>query len=229
MAMPMRKVLLPLALLLGLTACHERIAPEPETSKFTDSLFSSAPSDDAEEAPSLPITTPVVEANTEDTRILDVPILEDDLPIIPIASEKQTAKPMSKPATTKKVSSGGQITDGLDMKTIRVSNNTERTRIVLDSYTSTQNKASVSGHYDFKYLPKEHRIILIVNGYRHFTALGKSRERHFSNNPFIQKIYLVPYADDSGFQCNIDLKKAAKVNAFDIKEPGRIVIDIMPN
>jgi len=228
MAMPMRKVLLPLSLLLGLTACHERIAPEPETSKFTDSLFSSAPND-VEEAPSLPGTTPVVEANTEDTRILDVPILEDDLPIIPIASEKSTVKTTSKPNTPKKVSSGGQVTDSLDMKTIRVSNSLERTRIVLDSYSSTQNKASVSGHYDFKYLPKEHRIILIVNGYRHFTALGKTKERHFPNNPFIQKIYLVPYADDSGFQCNIDLKKAAKVNAFDIKEPGRIVIDIVPN
>ncbi|MBA1419408.1 MAG: hypothetical protein FAF03_00695 [Epsilonproteobacteria bacterium] len=71
--------------------------------------------------------------------------------------------------------------------------------------------------------------MLTLNGYRHFTALGKTKMRTFSSNSIIKKIYLVPYKDDSGFQCNIDLRKAASINAFDLKEPGRIVIDIMPN
>ena len=226
----MHKLLLPLIVLLSLTACHERRGPEPETSKLTEKIFTS--SQTVEETTVKETTihpeTKIVEANSEDTVLIDIPILEE-LPIIPLPVEDRVSKPQAKFAERNKNISSGTITDGLNMKEVRVSQSPERTRIVFDSYSATNTKASVSGHYTFKYDAKKHRITLIVNGYRNFTALGANKTRTFSANSMIEKIYLVPYKDDSGFQCNIDLRKGATVNAFDLKAPGRIVIDIVPN
>ena len=226
----MHRLLLSVAVLLSLTACHERRGPEPETSKLTEKMFTSSQTEveTTVEERSAPATEKqAVEASSEDTVLIDVPMLEEELPTIPLPVEESVSKPAAQ--FTERNKSGGTITDGLTMKEIRISQSPERTRVVFDSYSGAAEKASVSGKYTFKYDAKAHRIVLTVNGYRHFTALGKSKIRTFSANSIIKKIYLVPYKDDSGFQCNIDLRKGAKVNAFDLKEPGRIVIDIMPN
>jgi len=226
----MHRLLLFVAVLLSLTACHERRGPEPETSKLTDKMFTSSQTDvetTGEERNTPKTEIEAVEANSEDTKLIDVPMLEEELPTIPLPVEESVSKPTAQFTERKK--SGGTITDGLTMKEIRISQNPKRTRVVFDSYNDANEKASVSGRYAFKYDAKAHRIVLTVNGYRHFTALGKGKMRTFSANSIIKKIYLVPYKDDSGFQCNIDLRKGAKVNAFDLKAPGRIVIDIMPN
>lgn len=225
----MHRAILPLALLLSLTACHERQGPEPETSKLTEHIFTSSETD--EEVTTQEKNIPITEESTQnnDTVLVDVPILEEELPIIPLPVEERTSAPKAKFTEKNQKRSGGVISDGLTMKTMRVSEAPERTRIVFDSYSAKNTKADVSGHYTLNYNAKTHRITLIVNGYKKFTALGQSKMRTFSTNSIIKKIYLVPYKDDSGYQCNIDLHKGANVNAFDLKAPGRIVIDITPN
>ena len=227
----MHKFLLPLIVLLSLTACHERRGPEPETSKLTEKIFTSSQTVEETTVEETSITTKnkAVESNENDTVLVDIPMLEEELPTIPLPEEERVSKPTAKFTERNKNISTGIITDGLNMKEIRVSQSPARTRIVFDSYSTANTKASTSGHYTFKYDAKKHRITLIVNGYRNFTALGLNKTRTFSANSMIEKIYLVPYKDDSGFQCNIDLRKGAKVNAFDLKAPGRIVIDIVPN
>jgi len=232
----MHKLLLPLAVIFSLTACHERRGPEPETSKLTEKIFTSSPTvveTTVEERNTTKAETEVVEANSDDTVLVDIPMLEElsnpikeeeeELPIIPISGVEVISEPSENSTQV------NNIADGLNIKEIRISQNPRRTRVVFDTYSDKNTKASISDQYTFKYNAKEHRITLIFNGYKSFTALGAKKTRTFSANSMIEKIYLVPYKDDSGIQCNIDLRKGAKVNAFDLKAPGRIVIDIMPN
>ena len=223
----MHKLLLPLAVVFSLTACHERQGPEPETSKLTEKIFTS--SSTAVERSTTVDETQVVEDHSDDTILVDIPMLEEESASAPLPEKARVSEPKTKFTERNKDTSGGTITDGLNIKEVRVSQSPERTRIVFDSYSAQNKKASVSGHYTFNYNAKKHRIILIINGYRNFTALEANKTRTFSKNSIIEKIYLVPYKDDSGFQCNIDLRKGAKVNAFNLKAPGRIVIDITPN
>ncbi len=223
----MTRLILAGLILLSFTACKERHGPQPTTSKFTGEVFSSSlESTEVEEIST--IQERPKQLKSETTVLQDIPILEDDLPTLPLSEERSTTMPTQQHVTQKTSVSGGNITDGLNIGEIRVSEGTERTRIVFDSYSATDVKASVSGHYTFKYLPEQNRITLVVNGYRQFSALGNSKLRTFSENSIIKKIYLTKRLDDSSFQCNIDLRQSANVNAFDIKEPGRIVIDVSP-
>ena len=213
----MIKLILSGLILISFTACKERPGPQPTTSKFTGEVFSSS-----EEHPE------VKQIESETTVLEDVPILEDNLPTLPLVEAPTMNTPTAKSRQEGSSISGGTIIDGLDIGEVRVSQDPERTRIVFDSYNASNEKASESGHYTFNYFPEQNRITIVVNGYRRFSALGDSRMRTFSENSIIKKIYLSKYLDDSGFKCNIDLRQNANVNAFDLKEPGRIVIDISP-
>ena len=208
----MTKLIFAGIVLLSLTACQERKEPKPKSSELSEEVFSE---------------TQPVQKNDKHEILIDIPILEDEVPTVPtyVETEKTTNKSTK---TEVKHASGGVITDGLDMGDIRVSHSPEKTRIVFDSYQNVGTKADVSGHYSFTYLPSKQRIELIVSGYRKFSALGSERIRTFSKSSIVQKIYLDEYLDDSGFKCIIDLRANAKVNIFDIKKPGRIVVDITP-
>ena len=215
----MTKYILSCLIILSLTACQERKNPQPQSSEMTEEVFSNVQED------ILSNTSKQIE--NENDILVDIPILEDELPVVTMANERKESTQRSIKSEIKQ-SSGGVITDGLDMATMRISHSPEKTRIVFDSYTQSGNKVSVSGHYNFKYVPDERRIVLIVNGYRKFSALGSDRKRTFSKSSIVKKVYLDKYLDDSGFKCIIDLRMNAKVNVFDIKEPGRIVVDITP-
>ena len=85
-----------------------------------------------------------------------------------------------------------------------------------------------SGYYTFKYDPRTRRITAVVNGYRGFSALQSGKVRTFGSNEMVKKLYLEKYLDDSAYKFTIELKKNAKVNVFELKGPGRIIVDITP-
>ena len=124
--------------------------------------------------------------------------------------------------------SGMKTDDGLDIGTIRVSEKENSVRLVFDSYKwndTTEylgDKANQVASYDFDYDPDKLLITAVVHGYRAFSAdLPK-----FPSKSIIDKIYLDKYLDDSGYKFYIKLKSDSQVKVFDLKNPGRIVVDI---
>ncbi len=232
----MIKILLSLFIILGLSACKERRGPEPETSKFTEKLFSGTSSTSSQKVftqertpiKNTPIkeVTPQTSISNSETIVKEVPILEDDLPVLPTPIQEST--PTLDFTLEKQTFRGGTINDGLDMKVIRSSQDAIRTRLVFDSYT-LNGKATQSGNYIFTYNPSTKQIIAVINGYRKFSALSSEKIRTFPNNRIIKNIKMEKYMDDSGFKFNISLKNAASVKVFELKAPARIVVDITPN
>jgi len=219
----MTKTLLALFIVLSLTACHERQGPEPKTSNFTEELFTTTPTHTVTEEVPLKekgtIESSKTEIDEKENLIQEIPILEDNLPVlvtpIVIETEKQTFR-------------GGKRSDGLNMKSIRTSHDKTHTRLVFDTYASNA-KATQSGNYIFTYNPSNKQISAVVNGYRKFSALSFNKARTFPSNNIIKNIKMEKYLDDSGFKFNINLNKAASVNVFELKSPARIVVDIIPN
>jgi len=219
----MTKTLLALFIVLSLTACHERKGPEPKTSNFTEELFTTTPTHTVTEEVPLKekgtIESSKTEIDEKENLIQEIPILEDNLPVlvtpIVIETEKQTFR-------------GGKRSDGLNMKSIRSSHDKTHTRLVFDTYSSNA-KATESGNYIFTYNPSNRQISAVVNGYRKFSALSFNKARTFPSNSIIKNIKMEKYLDDSGFKFNINLNKAASVNVFELKSPARIVVDIIPN
>jgi hypothetical protein len=124
--------------------------------------------------------------------------------------------------------SGGTISDGLDIGTIRVSYKRNSVRLVFDSYQWNQTseylgeKVDKAGSYNFNYDPDKLLITATVNGYSGFSA----KLPKFSANSIVEKIYLDEYLDDSGYKFYIKLRYDSNVKVFDLNNPGRIVIDI---
>jgi len=228
---------LSLLLMLGFTACNER---QPEIHHTTSTSVSNT------------ISTPMVE---EVIQVKTPKAVKQELPVIPAAKDEyihtpipilddevmrtetktfNTPVPDTKSSTMHQTFTGGTVTDGLDMGTIRLGLNEGKTRLVFDSYTwdmhvkTPQIKAKHSGHYDFKYDAKNRRITAVVSGYRGFSALNATKPRLFSTSDMVEKIYLETYLDDSGYKFTIQLNQDAQVNIFELKEPARIIVDITP-
>jgi hypothetical protein len=205
------KYLLSISILLLLTACHER---RVEPSVPLETLLKNT----------LNTSTETEETSSE------IPTIESEeneviLPILDIVPEESTTYSVTQQSTDKKIFKGGIITDGLDMKTVRASQNDERSRLVFDSYLSNE-KAAQSGNYTFTYNPSKKQITAVINGYRKLSALNG---RTFSDTNIVKNIKKESYLDDSGFKFTINLKHSASVNVFELKFPARIVVDITPN
>ncbi len=225
----MKKIFLPLLLILALTACHERRAanvpsPTPQT-LFTEEL----PIEETSDVIKKPIvrSTPSIDTSSVSTTSTS-----------PMAEEKVEAKVEPKVQTHTKANvqtfAGGNVTDGLDIGMIRLGKEGTTTRLVFDSFkwnidTETSSvRAYKSGYYTFTYNPKNKRITAVISGYRGFSALAIGKERHFGTNTIVKKIYREKYLDDSGFKFIIELNKNAKVNVFNLNGPGRIIVDLSP-
>ena len=219
----MTKTLLALFIVLSLTACHERKGPEPKISKFTEQLFTTSSTHTITEEVPLKekgtIESDKTETVEKENLMKDIPILEDNLPVlvtpIVIETEKQTFR-------------GGKRSDGLDMKSIRSSHDNTHTRLVFDTYASNA-KATQSGNYIFTYDPTNRQISAVINGYRKISAFSFNKVRMFPSNSIIKNIKMEKYLDDSGFKFSINLNKTASVNVFELKSPARIVVDIITN
>ena len=212
----MTKLLLATGIILAMTACDERVgrgihAPIVKTKVIYIEKQGHAP----------------IQKEQEDVALVqDVPILEEELPVLPTPTELKESMPTKKGMNKKdKLLISPISTKGLDIANIRISNSPERTRLVFDSYSHGK-KSSASGAYNYKYDASKKSIILTLKEYQEVSALGNAKARNYHNS-IVKKIYL-DNKDTNTIKSIIALKKDAKVNVFDIKEPGRIVIDIFP-
>jgi hypothetical protein len=124
---------------------------------------------------------------------------------------------------------GGKISDGLNVKSVRVGRHSTYTRLVFDvdqwlDVNKHGNSVKKVGHYVVTYSPNKNRIIVTMEGYRGFSA----KFPKFSKRDVIKKIYFNEYLDDSGFQFTIDLKDSVKIKAYDYENPARLIIDVTP-
>ena len=153
------------------------------------------------------------------------------------AKKKSKAKSKKKEIKTTTLAStqsftGGKMADGLDMHKIRASANSAKTRLVFESYLWNVGKnmpttqANNSGNYLFTYDSKTNTITALINGYRAFSALTGAKIATFPAGNMIKNIKLLPYMDDSGYKFIINIKEDAQVKVFELKNPGRIVVDI---
>ncbi len=213
----MKRTILPIFLLLALTACEERNTLSVPTPK-------PLPADEI--VTEQPKTTESI--NTVKTPAVKTPKVTKE------AKKPVVVQTYTQSKSKQEIFSGGIMTDGLDIGTIRLGKEGATTRLVLDSYKWNINakipsvRAYETGYYTFTYDPKTRHIIGIVDGYRGFSALHGAKERTFGSNNIVKKLSMKPYADDSGFKFIIELKQNAKVNVFDLKSPGRIIVDITP-
>ncbi len=130
--------------------------------------------------------------------------------------------------------SGGDIVDKLDMATIRIGKSSDYTSIIFDSYIYEgkdifpSEKASTSGIYLFTYEPSKKRIVGIIDGYNAFSALLSDQHELFSDNKIVKNIYILKHLGQDGIKFAIKLRKNVRVNIFDVKNPGRIIVNLFP-
>jgi hypothetical protein len=124
--------------------------------------------------------------------------------------------------------SGGVVTDGLNVKSIRSANHDGYERLVFDSYywsehgEKSNKPTNKVGNYKVSYDKNQRVISVVIEGYREFSAKFPT----FISQSIIEKIYFDKYLDDSGYKFNIKLKASAKVKVFDLEKPARLVFDI---
>jgi len=118
---------------------------------------------------------------------------------------------------------GGEISDGLNVKKIRVGKHNGYTRLVLDVYDGTH-KSNLVGAYSAKYYESRDDITVLLEGYRNFSAKFPS----FSRNSVIEKMYFERYEDDSAYKFHIKLRQEINVRIFALENPARLVFDIKP-
>lgn len=130
--------------------------------------------------------------------------------------------------------SGGGLVDHLDMGEIRIGKSTDYTSIIFDSYIyvgkhkiSTK-KAKSSGTYLFTYEPSKNRIVAFIDGYNDFSALKENQEELFKESKIVKNIYVSKYIGNDGVKFIIQLRKKVRVNIFDVKNPGRIIVNLFP-
>lgn len=117
--------------------------------------------------------------------------------------------------------SGGKIADRLDVRSIREGLHDGFVRLVFDVYDNDGAALNV-GAYNAKYRLKTNDIVVVINGYRKFSAPLPS----FSSNSAIEQIYFEKYTDDSAYKFHIKLRNPSEVRVFDLKNPARLVFDI---
>ena len=130
--------------------------------------------------------------------------------------------------------SGGGIISNLDIATIRIGKSSDYTSIIFDSYVYEgkknipNTKAHSSGTYLFTYEPSKKRIIGLIDGYKAFSALLSDQHALFSDNAIVENIYILKYLGNDGIKFVIKLRKNVRVNIFDVKNPGRIIVNLFP-
>jgi len=167
--------------------------------------------------------------------INNIPILRDIKKLLPISSKvaKTRLKKQYKVTSTESFS-GGAVVDGLDIGMVRLGQSSHYTRLIFDSYQWEGyaqlpiRKVQDSGTYIFTYEPKHKRITAILDGYQAFSALVGDHEDLYEGNNMVRTIHLDEYLDKSGFKFTIELKQEADIRVYEIHNPARIIIDMVP-
>lgn len=127
--------------------------------------------------------------------------------------------------TTAQEFEGGLRSDGLNVKTIREGNHDSYMRLVFDTYTSSKGSSEPSlrvGHYKARYDSSKQIITVTIEGYKSFSAPFPD----FSSQSIVEKIYFDKHLDENAYTFYIQLRNAAKVRVFELKNPARLVFDI---
>jgi len=154
------------------------------------------------------------------------------MPDIPAAHQIEDADIFVESPVKSQNFQGGTDAQNLDLAMIRLGENNETERLVLDSYkrsnaTHTPSiKAKKSGRYQMSYSPSQHRITATLHGYNALSALNKNEVKRFPASRYIQEIILLSHPDPERYTFAIVLKRDAAVNIFELQDPARIVIDI---
>jgi hypothetical protein len=129
------------------------------------------------------------------------------------------------------VLSGGTISDGLDLSHIRIGEHRGYTRIVFEvkyweGYGAPKagTSSETVGHYKFT-LDQNHMIKVVFSGFRSSSAQDVSVSKS-SRVRFIQILKGEAYGDDSSVFYQIGLRGPARLKAFHLCNPARIVLDI---
>ena len=129
------------------------------------------------------------------------------------------------------VLSGGTISDGLDLSSIRIGEHAGYTRIVFDvkywEGYGTPKAGTPSdnvGHYKFT-LDQNFTIEIEFSGFRSSSA----KDVAISGHSMVQSIKMLrgeAYGDDSSVFYRIRLRDPARLKVFHLYNPARIVLDI---
>ena len=164
-----------------------------------------------------------------------IPVLRDIKKLLPESSKIAKTRVKKKHIVTSTESfSGGSVVDGLDIGMVRLGQSTRYTRLIFDSYQWEGyaqlpiRRVQDSGTYIFTYEPKYKRITAILDGYQAFSALVGDHEDLYEGNNMVRTIHLDEYLDKSGFKFTIELKQEANIRVYEIHNPARIIIDMVP-
>jgi hypothetical protein len=124
---------------------------------------------------------------------------------------------------------GGIVTDGLNVKAVRVGRHETYTRLVFDidkwiDVNEHGGTVKTVGSYGVDYDSTKNTIVVVMDGYRGFSAKFPT----FSKQSSIEKIYFNEYLDDSGFKFTIKLRGTSTIKVYDYKNPARFIIDVRP-
>jgi len=127
---------------------------------------------------------------------------------------------------------GGDVTDGLDIKNLRWAPRQGFERLVFDVFEQSEEDepgsaepVDVPGYFEVSLPEAGNDIRIRLSGYRSFTAqipdLGESK---IIKNITVSKDNTL--SDSSGYLVDVQLNSAAVFRAFELHKPGRIVLDI---
>ena len=155
-----------------------------------------------------------------------------NMPNIPAAHHIEDADIFVESSSKSQIFQGGRDAQDLDLAMIRLGEDNQTERLVLDSYkqnSATQTpsiKAKRSGRYKISYTPSKQRITATLHGYRALSALGNSGIKQFPSSRYIKEVTLLKHPAPQSYTVSIILKEDATVNIFELQDPARIVIDV---
>ena len=155
-----------------------------------------------------------------------------NMPNIPAAHHIEDADIFVESSSKSQIFQGGTDAQDLDLAMIRLGEDNQTERLVLDSYkqnSATQTpsvKAKRSGKYKISYTPSQQRITATLHGYRALSALGNSGIKQFPSSRYIKEVTLLKHPAPQSYTVSIILKEDATVNIFELQDPARIVIDV---
>ena len=127
---------------------------------------------------------------------------------------------------------GGETTDGLDVKKVRWAKHKNYERLVFDIYKwggydkpEGIEPAIKPGHFRISKNSEDNILNLKLSGYRAFSAsFPDIEESSFIKNITMNKNEEI--ADDSSFFLLIELKKAVEFKVLELESPARIALDL---
>ena len=129
------------------------------------------------------------------------------------------------------VLSGGSISDGLALSSIRIGEHAGQTRIVFDvkywegyGVPKAGRSSNSVGHYKFT-LDQNNSIEIEFSGFRSSSTKEVSVSEH-SMIRSIRRLKGEAYGDDSSVFYRIGLRGSARLKVFHLYNPARIVLDI---